>query len=97
MNLDDFSATYRVVEKSSFVVYAIGFERPATSYLMDGMRRAFFEGVATADIDKNVWGFGIGYPSSYSSPDGKSYPDVGFGGFVSAIKAALPSMLTFAP
>jgi cation diffusion facilitator CzcD-associated flavoprotein CzcO len=97
VNLDDFSATYRVVEKASFVVYAIGFERPTTTYLMDGMRRAFFEGGGTADIDKNVWGFGIGYPSSYTSSDGKSYPDVGFGGFVSAIKAALPLMLTFAP
>jgi hypothetical protein len=43
----------------------------------------------------NIWGIGIGFPSLYTSSDGKSYPDVGFGGFISAINEALPSLLTF--
>lgn len=45
----------------------------------------------------NVYGFGIGFPALYTAPDGHQYPDVGFGGFIAAIKASLPSLLTFEP
>jgi hypothetical protein len=45
----------------------------------------------------NIYGFGIGFPAPYTAPNGRTYPDVGFGGFVAAIKAALPSLLTFEP
>jgi glycine/D-amino acid oxidase-like deaminating enzyme len=54
-----------------------------------------FERGVALPAGENVWGFGIGYPSSYTGPDGQSYPDVGFGGFISAINEALPSLLTF--
>lgn len=45
----------------------------------------------------NVYGFGIGFPSLYTAPNGCQYPDVGFAGFITAIRASLPSLLTFEP
>ena len=87
----DFATTYRAVYEATAVVYAIGFERPAPVY-DDGAGdpKPLFGA-------QDVYGFGIGFPSTYTGPDGKLYPDVGFGGFINAIKAALPSLLTFVP
>lgn len=89
VSLDDFGAAHRAVTEASAVVYAIGFERPSPVFTdINGTVRPLYG-------EQNVYGFGIGFPAPYTGPDAKSYPDVGFGGFISAIKAALPSLLTF--
>lgn len=89
ISLDDFAAAHRAVAEASAVVYAIGFERPAPVFTdSEG-------GVKPLIGAPHVYGFGIGFPAPYTDTNGATHPDVGFGGFVSAIKAALPSLLTF--
>ena len=94
IGINDFSAAYRAMAEATAVVYAIGFERPAITYFLNDESKPFFVS-EPANPEINVWGFGIGYPSPYTGPDGKNYPDIGFGGFISAITAALPLMLKF--
>jgi thioredoxin reductase len=79
LRLDDFEATFRATSEATAVVYATGFNRSATK----------------TNPEENIWAFGIGSPSTYIGPDGKSYPDVAFGGFISAIQEAVPLMLKF--
>jgi len=95
----DFASSHRAVMEADSVVYAIGFERPVLIYIAnDNTRKPFIHNSATAEFNvANVYGFGIGFPMPYTGPDGKQYPDVGFGGFIVAIKAALPAILSFPP
>jgi hypothetical protein len=39
------------------------------------------------------WGFGIGFPSTYTTNTGDQAPDVGFGGFVEQIRRCMPDLL----
>jgi cation diffusion facilitator CzcD-associated flavoprotein CzcO len=89
---DDFAGTHRAILEATAVIYAIGFEPHNLHYLENNISKPFFVGSSSAP---NVYGFGIGYPGFYTGADGIQYPDVGFGGFINKIKAALPSMLTF--
>jgi hypothetical protein len=91
---DDFSAAYRAVSDATIAIYAIGFDKPKLQYktesgeikpLIHVPETGRFEGVL------NLWGFGIGFPSLYTAPNGRQYPDVGFGGFIDSIKASLPA------
>lgn len=96
ISMDDFAAAHRAVAEATAVVYAIGFERPRPTVADGtGLKTLTHDGTAFGPDVKNIYGFGIGFPAPYTGPDGRNYPDVGFGGFVTAIKAALPSMLTF--
>lgn len=96
VSLDDFASAYRAVHAASAIVYAIGFERPRPTYTdMSGALRTLVHNGTEFHGVQNIYGFGIGFPAPYTS-DGHIYPDVGFGGFIGAIKATLPSMLTFA-
>jgi ketol-acid reductoisomerase len=96
--LDDFSTAHRAVAEATAVVFAMGFIRPTVIYTEDGvLKTATHDGKSFGAGVKNIYGFGIGFPAPYTGPDGHDYPDVGFGGFVAAIKATLPSLLTFAP
>jgi hypothetical protein len=91
ISMDDFAAAHRATAEADAVVYAIGFERPAPVYTdVDGTTKPLTGA-------PYVYGFGIGFPALYTAANGAQYPDVGFGGFVAAIKAALPSLLTFEP
>jgi len=96
--LDDFARAHRAVAEATAVVYAIGFQRSVVTYTESGvLKTATHDGTGFGTGVKNLYGFGIGFPAPYTGPDGRQYPDVGFGGFVSAIKAVLPSLLTFEP
>jgi cation diffusion facilitator CzcD-associated flavoprotein CzcO len=99
ISLYDFASTHRALMEADSIVYAIGFERPALTYIADdGTRKPLLHNNTTAEFNvANVYGFGIGFPMPYTGPDGKQYPDVGFGGFILAIKAALPAILSFPP
>lgn len=91
VSLDDFPAAFRAMSEATAVVYAIGFERSAPTYRTpEGIESPLVVGSTP-----NAFGFGIGFPAPYTAPNGRQYPDVGFGGFVAAIKEALPSLLTF--
>lgn len=91
ISMNDFAAAHRATAEADAVVYAIGFERPVPVYTdADGTTKPLIGA-------PHVYGFGIGFPALYTAANGAQYPDVGFGGFVAAIKAALPSLLTFEP
>jgi hypothetical protein len=98
LSLDDFATAHRAVAEATAVVYAIGFDRSKPTYIEKGVRKTLVHDGKSFGTDlKNIYGFGIGFPAPYTGPDGRDYPDVGFGGFVQAIQATLPSLLTFAP
>lgn len=99
VNYADFATMYRAVAEASLAIYATGFTPTMLSYrdkedkeqcLKHRATTAEFEGLA------NLWGFGIGYPGVYEA-NNTTYPDVGFGGFISAIQAALPRILAAGP
>jgi len=75
------------------VIYAIGFEEPRQEFTTkDGERRCLKFRAPTSDFEgvKQIWGFGIGFPSLYTAPNGVQYKDVGFGGFLEAIRKVIP-------
>jgi hypothetical protein len=89
VSCDDFATAYRAVAKATHVIYAVGFEKPAIRYkTIGGEERCLKFRPATNDFEdvKHLWGFGIGFPSMYTGTNGNQYPDVGFGGFIDAIK-----------
>lgn len=92
VSCDDFATAYRSVAKATHVIYAVGFEKPVMRYkTLHGEERCLQFRPATNDFEdvKHLWGFGIGFPSMYTAPNGNQYPDVGFGGFIDAILATL--------
>ena len=95
LSCDDFSTAYRAVSKATHVIYAVGFEKPAMRYkTLEGEERCLRFRPATNDFEdvQNLWGFGIGFPSMYTGTNGNQYPDVGFGGFIDAIKPVASSV-----
>ena len=89
VSCDDFSAAYRAISDATHVIYAIGFEKPAMRYkTLHGEDKCLKFRPATNDFEdvRNLWGIGIGFPSLYTAPNGKQYPDVGFGGFIDVIQ-----------
>jgi threonine dehydrogenase-like Zn-dependent dehydrogenase len=91
---EDFAKVYRAVEKADSVIYAIGFEKTKLEYKdLSGATRQLDHDWETGRFRNlpNIWGFGIAFPSHL--PKNPSYPDIGFDGFITAIHAALPSIL----
>ena len=89
ISYNDFATLYRTLTKAQTVIYAIGFEARSFTYTNT-------VGVTTP-IDgntPNIYGFGIGRPRPYTAPDGKQYPDIGFGGFIKTIQLELPIILS---
>jgi len=89
VSTDDFAKAYRRVTEAKVAIYAIGFEQPRVLYKTPSgeIRQCFFR-PDTSDFAEvhNRWGIGIGFPGLYTAPNGKRYPDVGFGGFIEAIQ-----------
>ena len=88
----DFAKSYRYVSSATLVIYAIGFAEPKISYITKiGERRCLKFRADTNGFEstQTLWGFGIGFPSLYTAPNGNQYKDVGFGGFIDAIQRGL--------
>ena len=84
INYDDFSKIYRILSKANAVIYAIGFEPRTFTYTnRDGICSPL-----TNDTP-GIYGFGIGRPRPTMSTDG-----IGFEGFIKAIQAELPGILS---
>jgi hypothetical protein len=96
VQFDAIGDTYRALHRATHVVYALGFETPCWKYkAADGSEKVLQHRADTSMFDApNVWGFGIGYPTRYTAPNGVQYPDIGFGPFADAVRAALPHLLT---
>jgi hypothetical protein len=90
---EDFARVFRAVDKADIVIYSIGFEKTHIQYLdMSGSICEFQHNPEDGSFHtlKNIWGFGIAFPSYLV---GSTHPDVGFLGFITAIQNALPSIL----
>jgi pyruvate/2-oxoglutarate dehydrogenase complex dihydrolipoamide dehydrogenase (E3) component len=95
INASNFDDLYRVLAQTDYVIYATGFEPHDKRFVRaSGEECALKHNPETSTFDgvTNIWGFGIGYPALYES-GGNKYPDIGFAGFIDAIKKALPAML----
>jgi len=89
--LDDFPRTFRAVQDADIVIYSIGFETTAIKYTdTASLEQTFVHTPSNAQFvnARNVWGFGIGFPSMVNC-----HADIGFNGFIVAIQNALPSIL----
>ena len=93
LNYDDFASTYRAIHSATSVIYATGFKTPEQHYMTDAdatpQPLRFRPITKDFEATTNIWGFGIGYPGQYTAPNGNVYSDVGFGGFIDAIKSVL--------
>lgn len=101
-NYNDVSVVFRNLQNATIVIYAIGFEKGLFKY--ESASGECKEAVYTPNTNEfftcseklqGIWGFGIGFPSLYTSTNGKQYSDIGFAGFIHAIKNALPSIHSF--
>ena len=95
VRLEDFGAAYRATANATAVVCATGFEKPQIHYTdLAGVKRPFVyhDNSVFKDAPPNVWGFGIGFPTTYVAPNGNRYPDVGFAAFIAALKAVIPTL-----
>lgn len=96
VQLDAMGDVYRALHRATYVIYALGFETPCWKYkVADGTEKIlhYREGTSTFDVP-NIWGFGMGYPTRYTAPNGMQYADIGFGPFADAVRAVLPDLLT---
>ena len=92
ISYNDFQKTYRSIEKADFVIYSIGFEPLAIKYTsISGEIKNLKHDPKTGEFEnvKNIWGFGIAFPSF--KPD-TSFPDIGFNGFIRSIQNSAPSI-----
>jgi len=88
ISYDDFASIYRVLDKASSVIYAIGFDPRTFTYTNTS-------GACTpiTNDTPGIYGFGIGRPRIQKTPTGESYTDIGFEAFIKAIQAELPVIL----
>ncbi len=89
ISLSDTGTMIRRVLEADYVVYAIGFESRHPT--IDGC--ALSVNSETGNLAPGLWGFGIGFPSFYTTPNGKKAHDVGFGPFADHILQCLSAIL----
>lgn len=95
-NYQDMGELYASMSSATHIIYAIGFATPEWTFTdLSGVSHAlvFDSETSTFANAPNIFGFGIGFPTFYDAPNGNKYPDVGFGPFIKALRAALPYML----
>ena len=86
---EDFASMYRVLNKANAVIYAIGFEPRTSTYTNTS-------GVCSPITKETpgIYGFGIGRPRMGKTLKGEMFVDIGFEGFIKAIQAELPDILS---
>jgi hypothetical protein len=97
VNADDIQAVLRKSIECDYVVYAIGFQSKfPTIYLEHSIKVNAGNNYdnKTGKIIEGIWGFGIGFPSTYVTPQGTVASDVGFGPFAAHINSCMPAILS---
>ena len=89
ISYDDFDRINIVLNKADVVIYAIGFEPRTFTYT----HKTGTCHPITNDTP-GIYGFGIGRPRIGRTPIGEIFEDIGFEGFVKAIQAELPGILS---
>ncbi len=93
LNYSNTAEVNKAVAAADWIIPAIGFDAPEINYKEgESQKRLLHDGIMFKNAT-DIYGFGIAFPSLYEGPDGNKYKDIGFGGFISAIQAALPSIL----
>ena len=94
ISADDMGAVLRAMLLVDHVIYAVGFKTRAPTVLdSDGKPVPLKHDPKNAQIAEGLWGFGIGFPSRYTTPKGAEAPDVGFAAFSAHVQACLPAIL----
>jgi threonine dehydrogenase-like Zn-dependent dehydrogenase len=97
VSADDVGALHRALRTADTVIYSMGFRTHVSFPLLDLRGDPIpTDSVASGSIP-TLFGFGIGFPSKYTAPNGNQYPDVGVAGFLDAITAALPALTNASP
>jgi pyruvate/2-oxoglutarate dehydrogenase complex dihydrolipoamide dehydrogenase (E3) component len=97
VNADDIQNVIRKSIECDYVIYAIGFQpKFPTIYLEDSIKINAGDNYdnKTGKVIEGIWGFGIGFPSTYVTPQGTVAPDVGFGPFAAHINACMPEIIS---
>jgi hypothetical protein len=85
----------RSILECDHVIYGIGFQTRAP-VILDSVGAKIdvaTYNVESAQLRDGLWGFGIGFPSKYTTPTGRQASDVGFGPFAAHIAKCLPAIL----
>jgi threonine dehydrogenase-like Zn-dependent dehydrogenase len=93
----DAAAVAAAVAAADKIIYAAGFETPQQTYEEDGVTKPLIHVEGSFRDVSDIYGFGIAYPAPYEAPDGNTYKDISFAGFIAAIKRALPLILQLDP
>ena len=99
---DDLTTQFRVLQRTHYVIYAIGFGAPSLFFLdpyghLQRFSDVFDPSTSTFRGAQKAWGFGIGFPRMYTAPNGSHHLDVAFKPFIEAIQAAMPHILAPIP
>jgi hypothetical protein len=87
---DNVGDVQRALRTADTVIYSMGFRTHVSFPILDLSGGPISVEALTAS--PTLFGFGIGFPSKYTAPNGRQYPDVGVSGFLDAITAALPAL-----
>lgn len=93
VSTEDVGSLQRALLNADAVIYNIGFRTYLNFPVLDGSGLAVSSETIVARKFPDLFGFGIGFPSLYTAPNGKQYPDVGFAGFIDAIVGSLPLLV----
>jgi threonine dehydrogenase-like Zn-dependent dehydrogenase len=94
VSTDDVGGLHRALRTADAVIYSIGFRTHLSFPLLNLEGQTIPTGMVASGSIPTLFGFGIGFPSKYTAPNGNQYPDVGVAGFLDAITAALPALLS---
>lgn len=82
---------FKELSKVDYVIYAIGFE--SRKNFKTNFELVFDHDSLTFKDNRNLFGFGIGFPAFYAGNEGKKFFDVGYIGFIDAIQRRLHDLL----
>lgn len=90
VKVEDVGGLHRALQTADAVIYSMGFHSHASFPILDQHGAPISLEAVKARTFPGLFGFGIGFPSMYTAPNGNQYPDVGVAGFLDAITASLP-------
>lgn len=95
VHYDELATMFKVLQGADLVIYATGFLGASHKYITpEGVQTPLQFNPKNSQFDgvPNIWGFGMAYPTTYTSASG-TFADVGYSPFIDAISAALPAVL----
>jgi len=97
VSTDDVGGLHRALRTADALIYSMGFRTNLSFPLLTLEGHTIPVSTVASGSIPSLFGFGIGFPSKYTAPNGNQYPDVGVAGFLDAITAALPALKDVSP